>query len=351
MENNNNSGFNDDGIKERVTIYVVAQAANVSLATVSRVINGKPNVTEKTRKVVQDTIDRLGYKPSALAMGLATSKSKTIGILMPNSSYVYTSDMLSGMVNAAKISGYRTNLFVTRQTKNDAFDVIENLIKSHVDGAIIYDNQLSTEEIMTIQNYKIPLVIIGHEMRGNTLASIVFEYKTALMSYLEKHFANGNGEDIVFLESEGDGQMMEELRTVVSSFCQEKNIGFNVLKCTDSYHRLYGQMPEWFEKNGKSGHFFIAGRDSLAAAVSNACIDAGIKIPEDNEVISVIGTKYSNICRPQISSMNIDMFMVGGFASAMLNKMMNPSLTLPEEDKILKIPAPFVQRESTRKDD
>lgn len=347
MENNN--GFNDDGIKERVTIYVVAQAANVSLATVSRVINGKPNVTEKTRKVVQDTIDRLGYKPSALAMGLATSKSKTIGILMPNSSYVYTSDMLSGMVNAAKISGYRTNLFVTRQTKNDAFDVIENLIKSHVDGAVIYDNQLTSDEIMTIQNYKIPLVIIGHDMRGVAMASIIFEYKTALMGYLGKHFSAFSGEDIVFLESEGDGIMMDELRESVAEFAKNKGVGFDTLKCTDSYHRLYSAMPEWFETHGRNGHFFIAGRDSLAAAVTNACIDAGIKIPDDNEVISVIGTKYSTICRPQISSMNVDMFMVGGFASAMLNKMMNPSLTLPEEDKVLKIPAPFVERESTKK--
>ena len=59
-----------DYLKDRVTIYEVAKASGVSLATVSRVINNQGNVTEATRKRVQDTIARLGYKPSGLAQAL-----------------------------------------------------------------------------------------------------------------------------------------------------------------------------------------------------------------------------------------------------------------------------------------
>ena len=75
MENENMNGGNNSGIKERVTIYVVAQAADVSLATVSRVINHRPNVTKETREKVEAAIARLGYRPSALAQGLARSKT------------------------------------------------------------------------------------------------------------------------------------------------------------------------------------------------------------------------------------------------------------------------------------
>ena len=92
--------------KDRVTIYEVAKSAGVSLATVSRVINNKNNVTEKTRKLVEDTIERLGYKPSALAQGLATNRSTNIGIVLPATNYVYISNILSGMVDIAKIYGY-----------------------------------------------------------------------------------------------------------------------------------------------------------------------------------------------------------------------------------------------------
>ena len=99
--------------KDRVTIYEVAKSAGVSLATVSRVINNN-NVTEKTRKLVEDTIERLGYKPSALAQGLATNRSTNIGIVLPATNYVYISNILSGMVDIAKIYGYQTTLLLER---------------------------------------------------------------------------------------------------------------------------------------------------------------------------------------------------------------------------------------------
>lgn len=336
----------DNGIKERVTIYVVAQAANVSLATVSRVINKKKNVTEKTRKAVEDTIKRLGYKPSALAQGLATSHSTNLGILMPSNSYVYTSNMLSGMVDVAKIYGYQTSLFVTRKTKEDASKVIEKLISSHVDGAVIYDDELSADEIMMIQNYKIPLVIIGHEMKGNELASILLDYKTQLISCLSKNFSNEKGGDVVFLQAEGEGFMMDDLKESVAAFCKEKGKIFSILPCTDSYTRLYQTMPEWFKENGSKGHLFIAPRDSLAAAICNICVDNGIKIPGDIQVLSVIGTKYSYICRPEISSLDIDMFMVGATAVRMLTKLLQDKLS--EEEKVFRISASYSKRQSTK---
>lgn len=342
------NGGNNSGIKERVTIYVVAQAADVSLATVSRVINHRPNVTKETREKVEAAIARLGYRPSALAQGLARSKTTNIGILMPDNFYVYTSNMLNGMVKVAKTYGYQTDLFVTGPNQSDAIKTIEKLISSHVDGAVIYDDQLSTDEIMTIQNYKIPLIIIGHEMKGNALGSIVMDYKTALISYLTKHFNENTAEDIVFLKSEGDGILMEDLRESVANFCKDKNMKFSTLDIIDSYSRLYEEkMGEFIEQNGKKGHFFIAARDSLAAAICNYCTDNGISVPEDNEVMSIIGTKYSSICRPQISSMDLDMAWVGQIAMRMVTKLLGDGFA--EENKVWRFSTKVIERNSTKK--
>ncbi len=78
----------DNQTKNRVTIYQVAHQANVSLATVSRVINNHPNVTDKTRNADLDTINALGYKPSALAHGLAKATTTNVGTGMPYDSHV-----------------------------------------------------------------------------------------------------------------------------------------------------------------------------------------------------------------------------------------------------------------------
>ncbi len=80
-----------DNLKDRVTIYQVAQAAGVSLATVSRVINKQGNVTEATRSRVEETIKRLGYKPSGLAQALATNKTTNIGVVsfLPPTMFIF----------------------------------------------------------------------------------------------------------------------------------------------------------------------------------------------------------------------------------------------------------------------
>ena len=69
---------------ETITIYDVAREAGVSMATVSRVVNGNKNVKENTRKKVLEVIDRLDYRPNAVARGLASKKTTTVGVVIPN---------------------------------------------------------------------------------------------------------------------------------------------------------------------------------------------------------------------------------------------------------------------------
>ena len=142
---------------------------------------------------------------------------------------------------------------------------------------------------------------------------------------------------------------MEDLRESVANFCKDKNMKFSTLDIIDSYSRLYEEkMGEFIEQNGKKGHFFIAARDSLAAAICNYCTDNGISVPEDNEVMSIIGTKYSSICRPQISSMDLDMAWVGQIAMRMVTKLLGDGLA--EENKVWRFSTKVIERNSTKKD-
>src|SRR5574344_2051998 len=131
-----------ENLKDRVTIYQVAQAAGVSLATVSRVINKQGNVTETTRRRVEETIKKLGYKPSGLARALATNVTTNIGIVIPSANYVYISNMLNGITEVAKEKGFVLTLFVTSYSRSDAIAMVKKVITSHVDGVIIFDDQL-----------------------------------------------------------------------------------------------------------------------------------------------------------------------------------------------------------------
>ncbi len=331
-----------NGKKDRITIYEVAKASNVSLATVSRVINNHPNVREETRRIVNETIERLSYRPSALAQGLAKNKSTNIGLVIPSANYNYISNMLSGMADIAKIYGYLTTLFITKPIEEDNNQMTEKLITSHVDGAVIYDDKLNDDSLRLIQNYKIPLVIIGREMDGDLLSSIVIDYKTPLLQVVSNYYKCG-GDNIVYLTHDNQGNILNNLAENVNDFstAQDKHITF--MNVEDNYSLLYERMLEYFKTNKKG--YFIVPRDSFALAIVNAAIESGLSVPDDIEVLSIIGTKYSYMHRPMISSLNVDMFEVGSIAMRMLTKILDNSL----KSKVFRFKAEYVSRQSTKK--
>jgi len=333
-----------DILKDRATIYGVAKKAGVSLATVSRVINGKDNVTEKTKLKVQEAIKELGYRPSALARGLATNKSTNIGIILPGTNYVYICNMLSGMTDIAKIYGYQTTLFVTRRSKEDAQKAIEKLISSHVDGAVIFDDELDESEIKLIQDYNIPLVVIGHEMADDRLCSITLDYGSTMLDILKNHYDSGQ-KNVNYLDITMAGNMMDNLRDEILDYANSRDECVNLIHSEDSYQRLYTDMKVYFETESHRKGLFICPRDSLACAVINAATEDGVNVPEEIEVISVVGTKYSYIVRPQVSSLEIDLFEVGSIAMRMLTKLLKNEL----DQKVYRFKSQFAVRGSTKK--
>lgn len=327
--------------KDRVTIYEVAKAAGVSLATVSRVINNQSNVTEETKRKVEETIARLGYKPNALAQGLATNRTTNIGIVIPDVNYVHISNLLSGMIDIGKIYGYQTTLFVTKHSDQDNKDLISKLIASHVDGAVIFDDQLDETIISQLVNYNLPLVLIGndYQIENEKVGSIYLDFANSLRKVVLAHMKKYDVKP-TFVSSSSDGKLIQGLRQEVVKDLSENQ--FDTIDITDSYHETYFQFVEHFRKVKKG--YFICQRDSLACAISNAALDVGLKVPEDVEVISAIGTKYSFIARPTISSCELDMYEVGSIAMRMITKLLKDEL----KEKKFTFKARFNSRLSTK---
>ena len=312
-------------LKDRVTIYQVAQAAGVSLATVSRVINKQGSVTPTTRKKVEDTIQALGYKPSGLAQALATNRSTNIGVVIPSANYVYIANLLNGITEVAKEKGFLLTLFATSHSREEALSMIEKVITAHVDGAIIFDDQLGPEDVKKIASYNVPSIVIDNKLSGDKVGNISFSYDAELKKMIESYYQKGGDKVMTFLHVHNAGRLLNRCeKTFIET---HKNLGqeYNVINCDDSYAYL------------------IAYRDSIAAAVENAATDSGLRVPEDVEVVSLVGTKYANIVRPTLTAMHSDMAEVGKRAMYMLTDLMNQNLV----DKQSKFEAHFVEGQST----
>lgn len=328
--------------KDRVTIYEVAKASGVSLATVSRVINKQGSMTEETRKKVEDTIKRLGYKPSGLAQALATNRSTTIGVIIPSANYVYISSVLNGITEVAKEKGFNLSLFVTSHSKEDAVRMVEKVITSHVDGAIIFDDELDEEDIKKINSYSVPTIVINNDVEGEKVGCITFGYEHKLAEILRAKIATKDGTKFVFLHVHNCGRLLARTEKRFSNVCEEAKVDYKIMNVDDSSSRTYHDFMKYFETHKKG--YFVAYRDSIAAAILDAAIDSGLKIPEDVEILSLIGTKYAKITRPTLSSMNIDMQDIGRRAMYMLIDLNKGEL----KNKTYRVESQYKKRGSTK---
>lgn len=333
----------DNIIKDRVTIYEVAKTAKVSLATVSRVINNKGNVTNETRTRVEEAIKKLGYKPSSLAQSLATSKTTNIAIILPAANYVYISNMLSGMIDVGRIYGYRCTVF-TSNSNDDSEALVNDIITSRCDGAIVFGSQLDNNDVEKLISYNVPTLIVGNNITADKIGSVEIDYnneiKKVVSSYLEKGI-----HDIAMLKYKRESMyFLNNVTKVVEETFKEFGLEYNnYIEIDDSYNGTYEKFSTLFKENEKH-QVYIAPRDSLAAAIINAANDNNIKCPDEFDVLAIIGTKYSILTRPTISSMSVDMYEVGSVAARMLTKLLAGNLN----NKLFKLAGEYIRRNSTK---
>lgn len=333
-----------ENLKDRVTIYEVAKASGVSLATVSRVINNVGNVTEETKQKVQRTIARLGYKPSGLAQALATNKSTTIGVVIPSANYVYISSVLNGITEVAKEKGFNLSLFITSHSREDALKQLDKVITSHVDGAIIFDDELDEEDIAKLNSYYVPTIVINNNVEGDRVGCITFGIEQNLVAILDQFCQKDEGKNLVFLHVHNCGRLLERTEKIFINSCEAHKKEYRIMNVDDSYSRTYADFMEYFKNKSHRKGYFIAYRDSIAAAITNAATDSGLKVPEDIEVLSIIGTKYANITRPTLSTLNINMQDVGRRAMYMLVDLTKNQL----EKKTYRMESAYKKRQSTK---
>ena len=165
---------------ETITIYDVAREAGVSMATVSRVVNGNKNVKENTRKKVLEVIDRLDYRPNAVARGLASKKTTTVGVVIPNIVNSYFATLAKGIDDIATMYKYNIVLASSDDNEDHEVTVIHSLISKQVDGIIFMGHHLTEKIRAEFSRTRTPIVLAGTVDLEHQLPSVNIDYKAAV---------------------------------------------------------------------------------------------------------------------------------------------------------------------------
>ena len=232
---------------KRVTIYDVANEAGVSLATVSRVINGSNVVKGGTKQKVEEAIEKLGYKPNAIAQGLALQKTTTIALVIPEASFTYTGQIINGLLDVAKIYKYNIMLHTTTEGINEINDIIENIIKSRVDGVVIYNDKLMREELNTLTKCNVPIVIIGNKVSDAKISSVYVDIENAVYELVMKYLEGGK-RDIAIIQDRKNGYSIDQMINGAKKAYATKGLEFNgYLEIPGQYRTSYDFMKDYLQ--------------------------------------------------------------------------------------------------------
>lgn len=319
---------------KKVTIYEVAKESNVSLATVSRVINGSSSVKEDTKKRVEDAITKLGYRPNAIAQGLALSRTTTIGLIIPSSSVSFSGNIINGLCDIAKIYEYSVYLHTITEGVTDIKEIIDEVIKARVDGVIIYADKDLDDSIKLLDEYNIPIVVMGNKISSDSICSVYVDYQKAVYELCDTYLNKGI-KDIAILQDHRNDVISEEMRRGATEAYKKHNLEYNgFIEVSKDNRSTYKYLKSYFKTHRHQ--LFIANRDSQALAVLNACAGQNIAIPNDMELVCMNESKYTSAIRPEISSFVVPKYDLGAVSMRLMTKMLKEE-EVEEKEKCLDI--------------
>lgn len=331
--------------KQTITIYDVAREAGVSMATVSRVVNGNPNVKPTTRKKVLDVIDRLDYRPNAVARGLASKKTTTVGVIIPDVTNLYFSSLARGIDDIATM--YKYNIILANSDDNDQKEVqvLNTLLAKQVDGVIFMGNQITEELRAEFSRSRTPVVLAGTVDPDEQVGSVNIDYTLATEESTAALLNNGHKKVAFVSESHKEPINGQYRLEGYKSALEKADIAYDeslVIEAEYSYKN--GQsVYEKLENIGATA--VVVADDELAIGILNAALDNGVNVPEEFEIITSNNSKLTNMSRPQLSTVVQPLYDIGAVAMRLLTKLMNKEEV---DEKTIKLPYHVANKGTTK---
>ncbi|AXI38491.1 MAG: catabolite control protein A [Bacillaceae bacterium] len=330
-----------------VTIYDVAREANVSMATVSRVVNGNPNVKPTTRKKVLEAIERLGYRPNAVARGLASKKTTTVGVVIPDVSSTFYSELARGIEDIATMYKYNIILSNSDQNKEKELHLLNTLLGKQVDGIVFMSGNITEEHVEEFKRSPVPIVLASTFDENNELPSVNINYEQAaydavkfLIDKGHKHIAYVSG------PMEEPVNKVKKLKGYIRAL-EEAGIKYDeqfVVEGDYSYESGIEAFDKVLELSPKPTAIFV-GTDEMALGVIHAAQDKGYEIPKDFDVIGFDNTRLATMVRPRLTTVVQPSYDIGAVAMRLLTKLMNKEEV---DNHIVELPHRIEIRQSTK---
>lgn len=297
------------------TIYEVSELAGVSLATVSRVMNNSDKVSLKTRKKVESAMSELGYRPSSIAQSLATKRSNSVGILIPELHGPFFGVMLSSIEAELRTAGKHVIITAGHSDQADERASIEFLLSRNCDALILHVYSVSDEYLIELSKGPVPVFLLNRFIPeiADQCVSLDNEYggyiaTRALLEAGHKKLAYISGPSwkmdscdrlIGHKRALAEFDLVFDERLLYEGNFEESSGQAGMIKLLDTGLPFSG---------------VVCGNDEMAAGAIAVARERNLTIPDDLSVMGFDNVFFTRYIHPQLSSIACPIAEMGQMA-------------------------------------
>jgi len=300
-----------------VTIKDVAREAKVSVATVSRVLNGSGPVSDETRRRIREVAGRMRYVPHSGARSLITSKTQTLGVLLPDLYGEFFSEVIRGMDDTAQKNGF--HLLISRAyADRHGIETAIRAMRGRVDGVVAMSPDLDAESLLNLPS-TIPVVLLCSVPRGNEIDSLTIQNCRGAKEMVSHLISLGHRRIAIIKGAPRNYDAAERLRGYRTALREAGILPDHSLERAGNFTEAagYSAALELLALKDRPTAIFAA-NDSMAIGALTALREKGLCVPDDVAVAGFDDIPLARYMNPPLSTVHVDISQLGERAAALL---------------------------------
>lgn len=337
----------------KVTIRDVASRAGVSPATVSRVLNKPELVESETKERVRAAMEALNFHPSAMARGLSTQRTHTIGLVVPGITDFFFNEVYAGIERASRERGMKVLLYDTQHDRHRALEAF-GFLKQHGVEGIIFTSKLVTEDYdPVLMRLGLPVVLVLTQSSGKTQlpAFKVDEIKAEFDAV--SHLVSRGHRRIGMLAADEDDevtghQRYKGYRQAVAHYglpFEDSFVEYGKYRFMDGYTAMQRLISRQ-EHNRLTA--VVAVSDEMAVGAMRCLYDNGFQVPVDMSIVGFDDLRFAAMTTPRLTTVGQPFLDIGTKAVRHLIALIEGPKSPAEHQGIYFVPHHIIERESVR---
>lgn len=317
-------------IKKTITLKTIAEQLNISATAVSKALSGEGSISKELTSKIKKMAEDLNYQPNSIASSLRTKRTKTLGLVISDSTFSLFATMIDGIEKTAHEMGYNIILCNAHSSTEKEKDAVRTLVNKRIDGLLLAASLLTSKKDKEfLDSFEIPYLFLVRKCdyeEGNYVINDNFEGAFQMIDYLLKtgskkiHFINISNTITTYRERlQGYREALK-----ANHINYDENIVYNV---KPSYDEGYHAMSSLFAKEGKENiHTVFCGCDIIAVGVMECILEEGFRIPEDIRVASYDDIEFAAHLRVPLTTVRQPTYKIGELgAEKLIEKIISDS--------------------------